>query len=489
MKRFTYYATGLVLLLAALAAAGTTQYFSLLAASDSKDDTWGVAGQNLANWRNQAAEHTIGPGNVASLVAKWTFTTAADVSATPTVTDDTVFFPDWSGSLYAVDRNTGNLKWSHQISEYDGHQGALSRTSPAVHKKDLVFGDTLSADKAHDGANIISVRQDTGKLHWITKVDDHLAAVITGSPVVHGNVVYVGVSSNEEGLAKDPSYPCCSFRGSIVALEASTGHILWKRYTLPANQGKADGYSGNAVWQPPAIDAKRGSLYVGTGNNYEVPAEVKECLTSVAEKDESNCFAADDYFDTALSLDLLTGRIKWSRRLQGVDVWTVACNTNPNPVSCPLPASPDYDLGGSGPNLFPHMVGFGQKSGMYWALNPANGEVIWGSMVGPGATLGGIEWGTATDGTRIYAAISNSLHKPYPLVNGDTITWGAWSALDVETGHILWQTADPDQSLAVGAVSVANGLMYAPSFSGNVHALDAATGKILWSFQTGGVGD
>lgn len=135
------------------------------------------------------------------------------------------------------------------------------------------------------------------------------------------------------------------------------------------------------------------------------------------------------------------------------------------------------------------MVGFGQKSGMYWALNPANGEVIWGSMVGPGATLGGIEWGTATDGTRIYAAISNSLHKPYPLVNGDTITWGAWSALDVETGHILWQTADPDQSLAVGAVSVANGLMYAPSFSGNVHALDAATGKILWSFQTGGVGD
>src|SRR4029077_15903289 len=101
------------------------------------------------------------------------------------------------------------------------------------------------------------------------------------------------------------------------------------------------------------------------------------------------CFAPDDYFDTALSLDLRTGRVKWSKRVQGDDVWTVACLTNPNPVACPEPTSPDYDLGGSGPNLLRNLVGFGQKSGMYWALNPDDGAILWSSVVGPGATLGG----------------------------------------------------------------------------------------------------
>jgi polyvinyl alcohol dehydrogenase (cytochrome) len=484
MKRFLHYMTGVVFL-AAVVIAVETNHFSLQGAA-SPTDTWNLAGQNLENWRSQPSENIISPGNVATLTTKWTFTTGGDVSATPTVTADTLYFPDWTGSLYAVDRNSGNLKWSHQISEYNGHQGSIARVSPAVHKKDVIIGDVISGTLTHDGANIIAVRQDTGKMHWITSVDSHPAAIITGSPVVHGDIVYVGVSSNEEGLAADATYPCCSFRGSIVALEASTGQILWKRYTLPDNHGLTEGYSGNAVWQPPAIDAKRGSLYIGTGNNYEVPDAVKTCLSTATPATESACFATDDYFDTALSLDLLTGRIKWSRRLQGIDIWTVACEKNPNPVSCPLPSSPDYDLGGSGPNLFPHMVGFGQKSGMYWALNPTDGSVVWSSMVGPGATLGGIEWGTATDGNRIYVAISNADKKPYPLLDGETITWGAWTALDVSNGRIIWQTGDPDQSMAIGSVSVANGVLYAPSFSGNFHAIDATSGKILWSFMSGG---
>ena len=121
---------------------------------------------------------------------------------------------------------------------------------------------------------------------------------------------------------------------------------------------------------------------------------------------------------------------------------------NLNPVSCPLPKSPDYDLGGSGPNLRGNEVGFGQKSGIYWDLRADTGDVIWSSVVGPGSTLGGMEWGTATDGNRIYAAIANGDNKPYPLINGTTINWGAWSALDGATGKILWQTADPDQALA-----------------------------------------
>jgi len=450
------------------------------------DNQWPIAGQNLANWRNQPSEEAISAGNVSSLHVKWTFTTGSDVSATPTVVGNTVYFPDWAGNLFAVNKKDGTLMWSRKISDYDGVAGAVSRVSPAVNGDELIIGDLQSPNQPHNGAWVIAVDRNTGNLRWKTQVEKHLAAIITGSPVVANGIVYVGVSSTEETLAVNPNYPCCSFRGSMVALNASNGAVLWQTYTMPDNHGSATGYSGGAIWQPPAIDLQRGSLYTGTGNNYEVPDSVKTCLASSDQQHQSACFAPDDFFDAALSLDLHTGRIKWGHRLQGFDVWTVACIRNPNPVSCPIPSSPDFDLSGSGPNLLPNIVGFGQKSGIYWALNPDTGAIVWSTVVGPGATLGGIEWGTATDGRRIYVAITNSNHLSYPLINGTTITWGAWSALDVSTGKILWQTADPAQGLDMGAVSVANGVVYAPSFSGNMHALDSATGRVLFTFASGG---
>ena len=458
----------------------------LFANSDDSPRQWAGMGQNVANWRSQPAEEKISRSNVASLSVKWTFTTGSDVSATPTVVGDAVYFPDWAGNLYAVSKNDGHEIWSHKISEYNKHIGSISRVSPAVHGDDVIIGDIVSPNNAHDGANLMAVNRQTGNLSWIAHVDSHPAAIITGSPVVAGDVVYVGISSNEEALAVTPTYPCCSFRGSVVALDADTGRLLWKSYTLPDNFGGTDGYSGNAIWQPPAIDMARGVLYVGTGNNYEVPDSVKTCIGQNEMASQPSCFAADDYYDSALALDLTTGQVRWSRRLQGVDVWTVACSRSPNAASCPLPKSPDYDFSGSGPNLLPEIVGFGQKSGMYWALNPETGEIVWSTVVGPGATLGGIEWGTATDGERIYAAVTNSGKKPYKLIDGRTITWGAWSALDVATGRILWQTADPDRALDMGSVSVANGVVYAPSMSGKMHALDSSTGKVLWSYQSNG---
>ncbi len=454
--------------------------------SEPEGQQWAVAGQNLHNTRSQPHEHAIGTANVASLTTKWTFTTGADISATPTVDADAVYFPDWSGNLYAVRRDTGQQIWSHKISDYDNFVGSIARVSPAIHGDDLIIGDIESGMVTHNGANVMAVNRQTGTLRWITKVDPHAAAIITGSPVVQGDTIYVGVSSSEESLATDPSYPCCSFRGSMVALNADTGAIIWQTFDMPDNHGQPDGYSGGAIWQPPAIDVKRGTIFVGTGNNYEVPQSVKTCLSEMAGSAQAACFDPADLYDTALALDLQTGHVKWSKRVQGTDVWTVACTKNPNPVSCPEPSSPDYDLSGSGPNLLPNFVGFGQKSGIYWAFNPDNGNILWTSMVGPGATLGGIEWGTATDGERIYVAITNGKNLAYPLINGMTITWGAWTALDVGTGRILWQTADPAQAIDPGSVSVANGVMYAGSFSGNMHALDTKTGKILWTFASGG---
>jgi len=447
---------------------------------------WRIAGQNLNNTWSQPAEHSISPANVKGLKTKWVFTTGGDVSATPTVDGDAVYFPDWGGNLFAVEKNSGSLIWSHKISEYDGVDGAISRVSPAVTGDQVIIGDILSSKQVHNGANVMAIDRKTGSLQWITQVETHQAAVITGSPVVFDGVIYIGVSSVEEGLATNPAYPCCSFRGSIVALDAKSGGILWKTFDMPDNNGQTNQYSGGAVWQPPAIDPKRGTLFIGTGNNYTVPPDVVACQNA---NPTANCTAPDDFFDAALALDLKTGQVKWSKKLQGTDTWTVACVTSsgPNP-NCPVPSSPDFDLGGAGPNLVGNIVGFGQKSGIFWALNPDNGSIVWSTPVGPGASLGGIEWGTATDGKRIYVAIANSDHLPYTLVpSGQKIKWGAWSALDVATGKILWQTADPTPgTIDRGSVSVANGVMYAGSNSGQMYAFDATTGNILWNFASGG---
>ena len=452
----------------------------------SRSGQWRIAGQNLNNTWSQPAEHSITPANVKGLTPKWVFTTGGDVSATPTVDGDAVYFPDWGGNLFAVQKETGRLIWSHKISDYDGVTGAISRVSPAVDHDQVIIGDILSSGETHDGANVIAVDRKTGGLRWITHVETHPAAVITGSPVIFNGVVYIGVSSNEEGLAANPSYPCCSFRGSVAALDAKSGAMLWKTFAMPDNGGRTDQYSGGAVWQPPAIDPKRGTLFIGTGNNYTVPADVVVCQNANPTAD---CTAPDDFFDAALGLDLKTGQVKWSKKLQGSDTWTLACITSsgPNP-NCPVPSSPDFDMGGAGPNLVGNIVGFGQKSGIFWALNPDDGNVVWSTPVGPGASLGGIEWGTATDGKRIFVAIANSDHLPYTLVpSGQQITWGAWSALDVATGKILWQTADPTPgTIDRGSVSVANGVTYVGSNSGQMYALDATTGNILWNFASGG---
>jgi polyvinyl alcohol dehydrogenase (cytochrome) len=469
---------GVLLLFSALSAQGQSDV--------SRSGQWRMAGQNLNNSWSQPAEHSISPANVKGLNPKWIFTTGGDVSATPTVDGDAVYFPDWGGNLFAVNKESGRLIWSHKISDYNGVDGSVSRVSPAVDHDQLIIGDILSPNQVHNGANVISVDRESGARRWITQVDTHPAAIITGSPVVFNGVVYIGVSSNEESLATNPAYPCCSFRGSLVALDAKTGQMLWKTFDMPENGSQPGGYSGGAIWQPPAIDSKRDTLFVGTGNNYTAPADVEACQKATPT---ANCAAPDDFFDTALALDLKTGQIKWAKRLQGFDTWTVACflpsGTNPN---CPVPTSQDFDLGGAGPNLVGNIVGFGQKSGIYWALNPDNGSIVWSTPVGPGSSLGGIEWGTATDGKRIYVAIGNKDHLPYTLVpSGQQITWGSWSALDVATGKILWQTADPTAgTMDTGSVSVANDVMYAGSYSGQMYALDTRSGKVLWNFASGG---
>lgn len=452
---------------------------------------WSLGGHDLTNSRNQPAEVLIGSADAHLLTVKWAFTTGADVSATPTVSGHDVFFPDWAGNLFAINKDTGQLIWSHKISDYNHFAGSISRSSPAIQGDQIILGDIEDKVPSRQGANLIAVDRRTGALRWITRVESHVSAQITGSPVVFDGTVFVGVSSGEETLAfAGKRYPCCTFRGSVVALDAQSGKIRWKTYLLPDNAGKPGGYSGAAVWQSPAIDPLRHQLYIGSGNNYSAPASVLKCQQQAItnRNPAADCDAPEDHFDSALALALADGHIVWSRRLLEYDVWTAPCMVPSFKALCPSPAGPDYDLGGSGPNFLQGVVGFGQKSGIYWALDPDKGAILWHTQVGPGGGTGGIQWGTASDGRRIYAAVSNSNKRPYALFpSGRQITWGAWSALDVLTGKLTWQTADPTTgALDPGAVSVANGVMYAGSQSGSMYALDAASGKVLWSFASGG---
>jgi polyvinyl alcohol dehydrogenase (cytochrome) len=451
---------------------------------------WRIAGRDLNNSRSQPSERQIGPGNVGQLVTRWVFTTGSDVSATPTVAGNAVYFPDWAGNLYAVRADTGKLLWSHAIADYNGRPGSISRVSPAIFNDELIIGDNVATSVEHNGAHVMGIDRNSGALRWITQVDAHQAAIITGSPVFNGTTVYVGVSSNEEGLATNPAYACCTFRGSMVALDATSGSMLWKTYTVPDNHGLTNGYSGNAIWSPPAIDPGRALLYIATGNNYTVPPDVAQCQQAAIDSGNPNpnCTAPNDHFETVLGLDLMTGAVKWARRLSGYDAWTVACLSSLTAVNCPSPSGPDFDFPGSGPNLVGNILGVGQKSGIFWALNPSNGSVVWSTVVGPGGTTGGIQWGTATDGTRFYMQITNSSHVSYRLANGGpTIDWGSWAAVDVKTGRIIWQVADPTPgTIDPGAVSVANGVMYAGSYSGAMYALDAKTGAVLFGFPSGG---
>jgi len=366
---------------------------------------WPMAGQNISDTHFQAAEHVISPRNVSRLAPRWTLTTAGAVSAIPAVAGGAVYVPDYGGRLWAVAADSGRVLWSRPVSGYTGVPGDVSRVSPAVYGGDVILGDGWILSPARSGAKVFAVNRRTGALDWVTQVDTDPAAVITSAPTIWHGVAYLGISSKGEAGPPD------TFRGAVIALDAATGRLLWKAYTVPSNNGNSDSnlpgyYSGNAVWASgPVVDPARGLLYVGTGNNYTAPAGV--CTVP----GETGCSqpAANDYVDSILALRLRDGTVAWADRTNDGDIWTV-----------PQPIGPDYDFG-AGANLFTvpgtrqQLLGIGQKSGVYWAVDPATGKVAWQTDVGPRANPGhGIEYGTATDGRRIRPAVTGRATLPGP---------------------------------------------------------------------------
>lgn len=478
MRRITLTRTGCALALAAVLVTAPAAF--------AAQGSWPNAGQDLGNTRSN--DSTIGVGGAPRLAVKWKVPTAGNISATPAVENGVAYVPDDRGNLYAFNAGTGAIIWQRNLStDYGAPAGDHSRATPAISGNTLVLGDQAGKVGSPDGW-VFAVDKRTGALLWKTIVAGGFP-IMTQSPTIVNNTVYIGAASYEELLVRF-GVPL-TFRGFFMALDLTTGALKWKTYMVP------DGYTGGAVWgSSPAIDLKRGTVYIATGNNYSIPPAVSDCVaTATTDAARAACVPANDMFDSIVALDTSTGSVKWSTRALPVDAWNVACGIPvpgfEDPVEgCPDNAGPDYDFG-QAPMLWKtggrDFVGAGQKSGIFWALNPDTGAVIWKTQAAPGGLAGGLQWGSATDGTRIYVASANTDRKPWTLLDGTTVDHGGWAALDAATGRVVWNRANPAQATASGAVTVAGGVVYGCSgdAAGHLYAMKASDGGQLWDYPSG----
>ncbi|MCW5698120.1 MAG: PQQ-binding-like beta-propeller repeat protein [Bauldia sp.] len=476
-------------------------------------DDWPMATYDVANTRHAVGETIIGVDNVARLAPKATIATGGNNWATAIIGAEGAFIVDQGGMLSNVDPKTGEVAWQHPISDYNGVENSVVRTSPVYGGGMVFMGD-------RGGANMIAVDAASGDLVWITDLDAHPNAQITGSPIILGDVLYVGVSSAGAYQQVDGRIRS-NFRGSLVALDINTGDELWRSYTIPENGGAMDSWSGGAIISSPAIDVASDTIYFHGDHYYGQPEEVLECLTAAPDDWDPSCYPPDALANALIAADLHTGEVKWSFIASGPDAYEMVCSELPSitwqiPVQhfrmCP-PAGDwvNWGFAVGSPNLFTatidgverELVGVGQKSGFYWTFDAHTGEVVWATWVGPFSEPGGLAQGAAYDGERLYVSVANMEYTPHfvgmaPCAGGvcamsdhdETPIWGgSWAALDPATGAILWQTAEPSNSPVYGSPTVANGVVYVSSLAptgSQMFALSAETGEILWEFEAGG---
>ncbi len=435
---------------------------------------WGATPEN---GRFQA-KPGIAAKDLERLEVRWAFGFPGAVAAfgQPTVAGGRVFVGSQNGQVYSLDAKTGCYHW-----DFAADTGVRTAITVARIGKSHValFGDRRG--------NVYSVDAATGKVNWKVTPDAGPRTGITGAPALFEGRLYVPISGGDDSAAIDPGYECCKGRGAVLALDAASGKVLWTTYTIDDARPLARnaigtqmwGPSGVSIWASPTIDAKRRLLYVGTGDNHSAPATTTS--------------------DAVLALSLDTGKIVWTRQLLAGDMGNAACLST-DKANCPEPHGPDYDLGTSA-NLITlpngkRVLAIGQKSGMVWALDPdAQGRVIWSTRVGAGGLLGGVQWGTATDGKLVYAAVSDiafvRLVLGQPLVP-DPDKGGGLHALRADTGAIVWSApparacanranCSPAQSAAVTATP---DYVLSGAVDGHLRAYATANGSVLWDFDT-----
>lgn len=429
--------------------------------------SWGVDPDNSRFV--PAAISRLSRTQVPRLKLKWAFAFpgAYATYGQPSVFGGRIYAGSEDGTVYSLDAKTGCVYWM-----FKAPFTVKTAVSSGFGGRIVYFGDV--------GGNVYATNASSGKLIWKAHVDSHPAARITGSPVFFEGRLYVPVSSGEEGAAIDPKYACCSFRGSVVALDARTGRQVWKTYTIPeaaqptGQKNTADtpmwGPSGAAVWSPPTIDATKREIYVATGNSYSDPPS--------------------PYTDAVIAFRMADGKMLWHRQLTPNDRWNIAC-VAPGKVNCPTDPGNDFDFG-SPPILRKLPDGrraliVGQKSGVVYALSPDHdGKIIWEARIGKGGPLGGIQWGGGAENKLVY----------FPLSDWDPnnpAAGGGLFALRADTGARVWYAPPPTPACLkqVGCSAAQSapptlipGVVFSGSEDGHVRAYDSGDGKLLWDFNT-----
>ena len=442
---------------------------------------WNGWGGNFGNTRSQPAAMAALPREkVKNLKLQWVFAFPGETlaEAQASVLDGRLFVGSRSGTVYALNALTGCTHWAFQAN-------AAVKGPLLIGKLDsgqwlAFFGDVSGRAYAVDAAS--------GKLVWQVVADDHPSARLTGGFQFVGGKLYIPVSSLEEGLAADPAYKCCTFRGAVVRVDASSGRIEWKQHTITESpheetssvKGKVHvGPNGGAVWAALTIDEKNNRLYAASGDNYTQPAT----KTS----------------DAILAMSLDKGEILWSYQGLPGDAFNASCAL-PDKANCPVKDGPDHDMG-SAPILVTRADGRrlilgGQKSGVMHALDPDKaGAVVWKTRVGKGGIIGGVEWGSAADINAVYVAVSDAQWRGGRFfgdkVDLDPTAGGGLFALNLMDGKPLWhappvscqgrERCSPAQSAAVTAIP---GTVFSGAMSGVMRAFDTRNGKVLWTFDT-----
>jgi polyvinyl alcohol dehydrogenase (cytochrome) len=435
---------------------------------------WNGWGPDPRNTRFQPDAGGVVAGNVGKLQLKWAFgiPDATQSRAQPAVAGGRLFMGSPSGAVYAIDAATGCTYWT--FAAQAGVRTAIS-IGPVDNGYAIYFADAEARAYAVDAA--------TGRQLWAYEVDDHAAARSTGAPTLHDGVLYVPVSGvSEETAASMPGYECCTFRGSLTALDARNGEVIWKTYTVdePQRRGTSSsgvplwGPAGSPIWSAPTVDSKRGLIYAATGNAYADPNPPTS--------------------DAIVAFSIATGEIEWINQITPGDVWILGCDLqstgnpeagdNPN---CPEDVGPDFDFSAS-PALVTMADGIErlvvtQKSGVAYALDPDDeGRAVWEYRWGQGSPVGGV-WGASTDGARAFFAVADQF-TPAP---------GGIHGVDLASGERLWYVPPQPALCEAGpgcgtaqsaALTSIPGVVFSGSADGGMRAYSADDGTILWTFDT-----
>ena len=392
---------------------------------------WTLYGADLAGTRVSQATR-ISSLSVASLGQSWSVEVGAPVSGTPVIAGGVVYLGAYNGTLFAFDLASGAPLWTYETGAAVPEPNLnieLGILGSAAVAGDVIFvGDATATVHALDAAS--------GALRWQTRIDEQTAACIWSSPIAANGVVYVGVAS----VAKE-----AGFRGNVVALDATSGSPLWKTYSVP---GESD---GGGVFAVPAVDLDRGLLYVGAQNAYSPNPAPYGNPTSV------------------LALELANGAERW------------VFNAPPGGG----PTAPTDDVGFSAsPNLFSatlfgrqrDLVGVGQKSGIFWALDRDTGEMVWRTQVAPAGPLGGMEGTSAIANGQIVIPATNWPDPAGPAT-------GLVAGLDASTGKIVW-TVDLSAP-AASPVAIAGDVVLQAGLDGVLRVLALRSGQVLWQADLG----